>query len=95
MRTSQIGGAIVGPLVKDKMHFFASFERENEPNTILAARRCCPDAAARTVVYVRYETDSNSFRAQRAQYHDVRPAATNLLNAYQPRVMQLAFKVSF
>ena len=38
----QIGGAIGGPVIKDKMHFFVSFERENEPNTILAA----PAAAA-------------------------------------------------
>ena len=38
----QIGGAIGGPLVKDKMHFFVSFERENEPNTILAAPAALP-----------------------------------------------------
>ena len=38
----QIGGAIGGPLVKDKMHFFLSFERENEPNTILAAPAALP-----------------------------------------------------
>ncbi len=38
----QIGAAIGGPLVKDKMHFFLSFERENEPNTILAAPAALP-----------------------------------------------------
>jgi len=33
----QLGGAFGGPLVKDKAHFFLSFERENEPNTILTS----------------------------------------------------------
>jgi hypothetical protein len=33
----QLGGAIGGPIVKDKAHFFLSFERENEPNTILTS----------------------------------------------------------
>lgn len=38
----QIGGAIGGPLVKDKAHFFLSLERENEPNTILASPAALP-----------------------------------------------------
>ena len=38
----QLGGAFGGPLVKDKAHFFVSFERENEPNTILAAPASLP-----------------------------------------------------
>lgn len=38
----QIGGAFGGPLVKDKAHFFLSFERENEPNTILTSPAALP-----------------------------------------------------
>ena len=38
----QLGGAIGGPIVKDKAHFFASFERENEPNTILSSPAALP-----------------------------------------------------
>ena len=33
----QLGGAIGGPIVKDKAHFFLSFERESEPNTIVSS----------------------------------------------------------
>ena len=41
----QIGGAIGGPLIKDKAHFFASFERENEPNTILTSLAALPGSS--------------------------------------------------
>jgi hypothetical protein len=32
----QIGAAVGGPIVRDKLHYFLSYERENEPNTIFA-----------------------------------------------------------
>ena len=41
----QIGGAIGGPIVRDKAHFFASFERENEPNTILTSVSALPGSS--------------------------------------------------
>ncbi len=31
----QLGAAVGGPIVRDKLHYFLSYERENEPNTIL------------------------------------------------------------
>jgi hypothetical protein len=33
----QLGAAVGGPLVRDKAHYFVSYERENEPNTIVAS----------------------------------------------------------
>jgi hypothetical protein len=41
----QIGGAVGGPLIRDKAHFFASFERENEPNTILTSVAALPGSS--------------------------------------------------
>ncbi len=38
----QIGGAIGGPIVRDKAHYFVSYERENEPNTILTSPPSLP-----------------------------------------------------
>src|SRR5919197_1937362 len=33
-QNQQIGGALGGPIVKDKWHFFGSYEYEREPNTV-------------------------------------------------------------
>ena len=33
----QIGAAIGGPIIRDRAHFFLSYERENEPNTIITS----------------------------------------------------------
>jgi hypothetical protein len=33
----QIGTAVGGPIVRDRAHYFLSYERENEPNTILTS----------------------------------------------------------
>jgi hypothetical protein len=38
----QIGAAIGGPIVKDRAHYFLSWERENEPNTILTSPPSLP-----------------------------------------------------
>jgi len=36
-QNKQVGGALGGPIVKDKMHFFASYEYEREPATLVTA----------------------------------------------------------
>jgi hypothetical protein len=38
----QVGAAIGGPIVKDRAHFFLSWERENEPNTIITSPPSLP-----------------------------------------------------
>jgi hypothetical protein len=41
----QMGGAVGGPLIRDKAHFFVSFERENEPNTIISSMAALPGSS--------------------------------------------------
>ena len=38
----QIGGALGGPIIQDRLHYFLSYERENEPNTILTTPPALP-----------------------------------------------------
>jgi hypothetical protein len=38
----QIGAAVGGPIVKDRLHYFLSYERENEPNTIITSVAALP-----------------------------------------------------
>lgn len=38
----QIGASIGGPIVRDRAHYFVSFERENEPNTIITSPPSLP-----------------------------------------------------
>jgi hypothetical protein len=38
----QVGAAIGGPIVRDKLHYFLSYERENEPNTIITTPPALP-----------------------------------------------------
>lgn len=38
----QLGAAVGGPIIKDRAHYFVSFERENEPNTILTSPPSLP-----------------------------------------------------
>ena len=38
----QLGAAVGGPIVRDKLHYFLSYERENEPNTIIASSAALP-----------------------------------------------------
>ncbi len=39
----QIGGAFGGPILRDRLHYFLSYERENEPNTIFTTPPALPD----------------------------------------------------
>src|SRR5207248_1136084 len=41
-KNQQVGGALGGPIVKDKIHYFASYEYEREPGTLLISNSVLP-----------------------------------------------------
>jgi len=41
-QNQQVGGALGGPIVRDKVHYFASFEYEREPGTIFTSPSTLP-----------------------------------------------------
>jgi len=41
-QNQQVGGSLGGPIVKDKMHFFASYEYEREPGTLVITNSVLP-----------------------------------------------------
>ncbi len=41
-QNQQLGGALGGPIVKDKIHYFVSYEYEREPSTIFTAPSALP-----------------------------------------------------
>ncbi|MGE0814435.1 MAG: carboxypeptidase regulatory-like domain-containing protein [Vicinamibacterales bacterium] len=41
----QIGAAVGGPIIRDTLHYFLSYERETEPNTILASVPSLPGSS--------------------------------------------------
>src|SRR3981081_3225191 len=41
-QNQQVGGALGGPIVKDKIHYFASYEYEREPGTLVVSNSVLP-----------------------------------------------------
>ena len=67
-QNQQVGGALGGPIVKDKIHYFASYEYEREPGTIFTdpVDRCparasrCPTRTRRRACSARVDDQMSS-----------------------------------
>ena len=59
-QNQQVGGALGGPIVKDKMHFFGSYEYEREPATLVTS----PSALPGQTFTVSYKNNQKSLLAR-------------------------------
>src|SRR5260370_33595768 len=59
-QNQQVGGSLGGPIVKDKIHYFASYEYEREPGTLVSTPSVTPDES----FTLPYQNNQKSFLAR-------------------------------
>jgi hypothetical protein len=89
----QVGGAVGGPLVRDKLHYFLSYEYEREPNTILTSPSALPGQSfsfdtkltqASFLGRADYQWTPNDHLTSRASYWDWKNPFTQVSGTEHP-----------
>jgi hypothetical protein len=95
----QLGAAVGGPLIRDKLHYFASYEYEREPNTILTSPPSLPGQSFSFPTKLTqnsflgrgdYQISANDHFTGRASYWDWKNPFTQVAGTEHPS--QAAFR---